>query len=58
MTLVQGKKEPSPPTWLSLKMFFLRSMILMAPSFVSFAISPLWNQPSASKSSSVFFLSL
>jgi hypothetical protein len=40
---------PRPrPTWLSLKMFFLRSMIFSPPLAVSVPMSPVWNQPSAS----------
>ena len=33
--------------WDSLKMFFLRSMILSAPAGVSSPMSPVWNQPSS-----------
>ena len=53
------KPTPHAPTpthspWLSLNMFFLRSMILMAPSSEREAMSPVWNQPSRSSTSSAF----
>jgi hypothetical protein len=46
---VPHETRPRAPTWLSLKMFFLRSMILRPPWGVSVPMSPVWNQPSASR---------
>mmetsp|Transcript_14212 Transcript_14212/g.35080 ORF Transcript_14212/g.35080 Transcript_14212/m.35080 type:complete len:234 (-) Transcript_14212:1491-2192(-) len=42
----------------SLKMFFLRSMILSAPLAVMAPMSPVWNQPSRSSTSSVLSCAL
>jgi hypothetical protein len=38
-----------PAPWLSLKMFFLRSMMRSAPSAVSSPMSPVWKKPSESE---------
>lgn len=47
------QQQHSVCTWLSLKMFFLRSTILRPPDFVSTPMSPVWNQPSSSSTSAV-----
>ena len=46
-----AKRQHTPhhhSPWLSLKMFFLRSMMRSAPPGVSSPTSPVWNQPSES----------
>ena len=43
-----NQEQQTRPPWLSLKMFFLRSMMRSAPPGVSSPTSPVWNQPPAS----------
>ena len=43
--------------WASLKSAFLRSMILSEPIGSISPMSPVWNQPSLSRTSAVFFSS-
>lgn len=45
-------------TWASLKMFFFRSMIFRRPPGNQLPTSPVWNQPSESRTSSVCSLFL